>query len=99
MRTGIHQPHGKVDIADNLGISVREKWTVADKNNKAYGVKVELPDNDPFRMPHLLGDEWTGTRWFATAAERDVAMAGIVKQPGNYRRGDTPSILVSAIDP
>ncbi len=72
---------------------------MADSKSKPYGVKIELPGNDPFRMPHLLGDEWAATRWFATAAERDVAMAAILKQPGNYRRGDTPSIIVSAIDP
>lgn len=69
------------------------------ENNKPYGVKVELPESDPFRMPHLLGDDWAGIRWFGTAQERDVAMAAIIKQPGNYRKGDTPSIQVSAIDP
>lgn len=72
--------------------------TQTDKN-RPYGVKVELPADDPFRMPHLLGDDWAGVRWYATASERDVAMAGILKQPGNYRKGDTPSIRVSAIDP
>ncbi|MFK7996230.1 MAG: hypothetical protein AB8B87_18980 [Granulosicoccus sp.] len=69
------------------------------ENNKPYGVKVALPENDPFNMPHLLGENWAGMRWFATAEERDVAMASILKQPGNYRRGDVPSILVTAIDP
>lgn len=68
-------------------------------NNKPFGVKVELPASDPFRMSHLLGDDWAGTRWFATAPERDAAMADIIKQPGNYRIGDKPSIIVSAIDP
>ena len=66
--------------------------------NKRFGVKVELPVSDPLRMPHLLGDDWEGVRWFATTEERDVAMANILKQPGNYRKGDKPSICVSAID-
>lgn len=58
-----------------------------------------MPEGDPFRASHLLGDDWAGIRWFATAQERDVAMASILKQPGNYRKGDIPSIQVSAIDP
>lgn len=71
---------------------------MTDTNQKPFGVKVELPANDPFRFPHLLGDEWVGTRWYATAEERDTAMAAIIKQPGNYRRGDKPSILVTPVD-
>ena len=72
---------------------------MADSSTKSFGVRVELPENDPFRMPHLLGDDWSGTRWYASAQERDVAMAGILKQPNNYRKGDKPSIRVTAIDP
>jgi len=68
-------------------------------NSKPFGVKVELPENDPFRMPHLLGDDWAGVRWFATAQERDQAMDSILKQPSNYRQGDKPSIIVTPIDP
>jgi len=69
------------------------------ENDKPYGVKVELPESDPFRMPHLLGDDWAGIRWFATAQERDAAMASMLKQPGYYRRGDSPSIKVTPVDP
>lgn len=76
-----------------------EKIKIVAENNKPYGVKVELPASDPFRMSHLLGDDWAGIRWFATAQERDVAMASILKQPSYYRKGDTPSIQVSAINP
>lgn len=72
---------------------------MADNKNKPYGVKVELPESDPFRMEHLLGDDWSGSRWFATAQERDVAMRAIIKQPEYYRKGDKPSIVVTAIDP
>lgn len=69
------------------------------RNDRPFGVKVELPDNDPMRMPHLLGEDWAGTRWYASAEERDVALAAILKQPVYYRKGDTPSINVSKIDP
>lgn len=70
---------------------------MSDSKAKPYGVKIELPENDPFRVPHLLGDDWEVTRWFATATERDSAMAAIIKQPGNYRKGDKPSILVTPV--
>jgi len=63
-------------------------------NNDTNGLSLS-----EIRMPHLLGDDWSGTRWYASAQERDVAMAGILKQPNNYRKGDKPSIRVTAIDP
>jgi len=72
---------------------------VTQHNDRPFGVKVELPDNDPMRMPHLLGEDWAGTRWYASAEERDVALAAILKQPAYYRKGDIPSINVSKIDP
>ena len=72
---------------------------MVDSKSKPYGVKVQLPKDGPFSMPHLLGEDWTGTRWFATAEERDVAMEAIIEQPGNYRKGDKPSIIVTAVDP
>lgn len=49
--------------------------------------------------PHLLGDDWTGTRWFSSAEERDVALASMQNHPRYYRRGDTPSIVLEKIDP
>ena len=70
---------------------------MSDSTSKPYGVKIELPENDPFRVPHLLGDDWASTRWFATANERDSAMAAIIEQPGYYRKGDKPSILVTPV--
>jgi len=72
---------------------------VAKHKDRPFGVKVELPDNDPMSMPHLLGDDWAGTRWYASAEERDAALAAILKQPAYYRKGDTPSINVSKLDP
>jgi len=66
---------------------------------KPYGIAVSLPDGDPMSAPHLLGDEWSGTRWFATEQERDAALAAMKKQPAYYRQGDTPSVQLSLIDP
>lgn len=66
---------------------------------KPFGILVELPDNDPFSAPHLLGDKWSGARWFDTAQARDEALASMQQQPGNYRKGDKPSVRLTKVDP
>lgn len=66
---------------------------------KTFGISVKLPENDPMAAPHLLGEDWTGTRWYASAEERDVAFDAMKDHPRYYRRGDTPSILLEKIDP
>lgn len=66
---------------------------------KQYGISVKLPENDPMSAPHLLGDDWTGTRWFSSAEERDAALVSMENHPRYYRRGDTPSIMLEKIDP
>lgn len=66
---------------------------------KPYGIIVKMPENDPMSAPHLLGDDWAGERWFDTAEERDKAYDGMLHNPGNYRKGDRPSIQLSKVDP
>jgi len=68
-------------------------------SGKPYGIAVSLPEGDPMAAAHLLGDEWQGTRWYATAAERDSALASMQQQPAYYRVGDTPSIQLDVINP
>ena len=75
------------------------KSSVSGPEGKPFGIAVTLPEGDPMAQPHLLGDEWSGTRWFATAEERDAAVAGMQKQPAYYRKGDTPSVELEVIDP
>lgn len=70
--------------------------STAEKN---YGISVELPENDPMTAPHLLGDEWSGTRWYSTAEERDAAYVAMQNHPRYYRIGDTPSIVLTKIEP
>jgi len=72
---------------------------VTGPTGKPYGIAVTLPDGDPMSAPHLLGDEWSGTRWFATAEERNAALASMKNQPAYYRVGDTPSVQLETIDP
>ncbi len=68
-------------------------------NEKPYGIRVQMPKDDPLAAPHLLGDEWTGHRWFKSAEQRDHAFQEMARQPANYRKGDKPSISLTKIDP
>lgn len=64
---------------------------------KRYGILVKIPENDPMSAPHLLGDDWSRTRWYDTETARDVAFDEMLRQPGNYRIGDVPSIRLSKV--
>lgn len=71
--------------------------TMANPAGKPFGIRVELPANDPMSAPHLLGPEWSGTRWYDTETARDTAMEDMLKQPGYYRRGDSPSVRLTKV--
>lgn len=75
------------------------KLMTSKSQDKPFGIMVRLPDDDPLSAPHLLGDNWQSARWFASAAARDAAYESMIKQPGYYRRGDKPSIVLSKVDP
>ncbi|MEM8548106.1 MAG: hypothetical protein AAGF46_08095 [Pseudomonadota bacterium] len=64
---------------------------------KPWGVRVTVPPTDPFNK--LVGGQWSREHWFATAAERDAALAEMQKRHGYYRIGDDPSIILAPIDP
>ena len=65
---------------------------------KKFGIRIVLPEGDPMSAPHLLGLEWEAFRWFETERERDEAYQRILRQPGYYRRGDTPSQVVTKVE-
>lgn len=71
--------------------------TITNMAEKRYGILVKIPDNDPMSAPHLLGDDWSGTRWYGSEGARDEAYAEMLRQPGNYRKGDVPSVCLSKI--
>ncbi|MBX2881836.1 MAG: hypothetical protein KTR32_17950 [Granulosicoccus sp.] len=71
----------------------------SDSSSKRYGIEIRMPDGDPFRAVHLLGDSWTGQRWFDSKEQRDQALMAMRKQPGNYRKGDLPSVEYREINP
>ncbi len=67
-------------------------------SNKKYGISIQLPDNDPMSAPHLLGEDWAGERWYDSAAARDAAFVDMQNHPRYYRKGDSPSIVLTKLD-
>ena len=64
---------------------------------KKYGIKMQLPEGDPMRSAHLLGDDWETINWYATEAERDRAFAEAQQKHPYYRIGDHPSVVLTKV--
>jgi hypothetical protein len=64
---------------------------------RPYGLRVRMRRSDPMRS--LLGDGWQKEHWFATAAERDCALAEMSGRYLYFRPGDAPSLEYEKIDP
>ena len=69
-----------------------------DDSSRRHGIAVTLPPNDPMSAPHLLGEGWTGTRWYDSAETRDAALAEMRRHPRYYRAGDVPSIELTPVE-
>jgi hypothetical protein len=65
---------------------------------KRYGIRMLLPTGDPMRAPHLLGDQWQAARWYASPAERDVALEKLRREDVYSRRGDRQSLVLEAVE-
>ena len=63
---------------------------------RPYGIRVSLPPGDPFRK--LLGPEWHRMHWYATAEERDAALAEMSRQHEYSRKGDKPSLVFQKVE-
>jgi hypothetical protein len=61
-----------------------------------YGVRVSLKVGDPFRK--LLGPDWSRTHWYASAAERDLAMAEMSRKHEYSRPGDWPALHFEKVE-
>jgi hypothetical protein len=61
-----------------------------------HGIRVRLPARDPLR--HLLAGDWEKTHWYATAAERDAALADMAGRHPFSRVGDRPNLVFDAIE-
>jgi len=63
---------------------------------KPYGVRVSLRPGDPFRK--IMGAEWHRSHWYASAAERDAALAEMSRKHEYSRIGDKPALLFEKIE-
>jgi hypothetical protein len=61
-----------------------------------FGVRVRLRSTDPFR--NLVGADWNKEHWFATAKERDVALAEMSGRYVYFRPGDQPALTFEKIE-
>lgn len=63
---------------------------------KPYGIRVSLPASDTFAR--LLGTSWTRHHWYATAEERDRALADMASEHRYSRHGDRPTLVFEAVE-
>jgi hypothetical protein len=63
---------------------------------KPYGVRVSLRPGDPFRK--IMGADWHRSHWYATATERDAALAEMSRKHEYSRIGDKPALLFEKIE-
>lgn len=63
---------------------------------RPFGVRVSLRSGDPFRK--LLGQDWSRTHWYASAAERDAALAEMSRKHEYSRPGDSPALRFEKVE-
>jgi hypothetical protein len=61
-----------------------------------YGIRVSLPAGDPMRK--LLGPQWQRLHWYATAGERDAALAEMRRRHEYSRATDVPSLVLEKVE-
>lgn len=64
--------------------------------DKRFGIRVKVRSSDPFC--NLVGKDWSREHWFATAAERDEALAGMSERYVYFRPGDKPALDFEKIE-
>lgn len=63
---------------------------------RPFGIQVRLKPGDPFA--NLVEPDWQKAHWFATARERDAALADMESRHLYSRRGDQPTIVLEKIE-
>jgi len=61
----------------------------------SYGVRISLPEGDPFTR--LLDENWATTHWFATAEDRDAALQDMQRKHEYSRPHDKPTLIFAAV--
>lgn len=64
--------------------------------NMRFGIKVKARSNDPFT--NLVGKDWHREHWYATAVERDEALAEMSGKFVYSRPGDKPALNFEKIN-
>ena len=63
---------------------------------KPYGIRVSIRRTDTFAQ--LLGADWHREHWYATRAERDVALKDMAGEHLYSRTGDKPTLVFEAVE-
>lgn len=63
---------------------------------RPYGIRVSLKPNDPFRR--VLGPDWHRVHWYATAEQRDAALAEMSRRHEYSRPGDAPALEFTKVE-
>jgi len=61
-----------------------------------FGLRVALRAGDP--IASLLGADWQRTHWFATAAQRDAALAEMSRRHEYSRAADPPAHVYTKVE-
>ncbi len=64
---------------------------------KPYGIRCNLPPDDPMSAPHLLGPDWEAYRWYPTEQQRDADYEDYRREHRYSRRGDQPSVIYTKV--
>jgi hypothetical protein len=65
---------------------------------KRFGIRITLPEGDPMRKSHLLGEDWESFHWYETKEQREEAMREMAQPHIHYRLGDTASVVLDRVE-
>jgi hypothetical protein len=82
---------------DTMGICHEHNLGRPVAMSKPFGVRVSLRPGDPFA--NLVGSDWHREHWFATARERDEALAEMSRRYPFSRIGDEPALVFTRLEP
>jgi hypothetical protein len=68
----------------------------ATAGQRPYGIRVTLPPGDTFR--ELLGPDWQKYHWYASAGQRDRALAQMSRRHEYSRAQDRPSLVFEKVE-
>jgi hypothetical protein len=63
---------------------------------RPFGIRVSLKTNDPFRR--VLGPDWHRLHWYATAEQRDAALAEMSRRHEYSRPQDSPALIFTKVE-